>query len=166
MMIKNFIIKLGALAIAQESKKGFPQGIPAMAKPYMEANGLTEEDLLPKEEDVAQEEAPMQQDMPMQQGQNIPNQMPDGQPIAQPMSEEEMMMMMQQQDPRQMQQAPMAAYGMQMGGYDMPDYMAYGGIPRFEGDKGGSTVKNREMTKEELEERSKKATNIRKEKGT
>ena len=166
MMIKNFIIKLGALAIAQESKKGFPQGIPAMAKPYMEANGLTEEDLLPKEEDVAQEEAPMQQDMPMQQGQNIPNQMPDGQPIAQPMSEEEMMMMMQQQDPRQMQQAPMAAYGMQMGGYDMPDYMAYGGIPRFEGDEGGSTVKNREMTKEELEERSKKATNIRKEKGT
>jgi len=166
MMIKNFIIKLGALAIAQESKKGFPQGIPAMAKPYMEANGLTEEDLLPKEEDVAQEEAPMQQDMPMQQGQNIPNQMPDGQPIAQPMSEEEMMMMMQQQDPRQMQQAPMAAYGMQMGGYDMPDYMAYGGIPRFEGDKGASTVKNREMTKEELEERSKKATNIRKEKGT
>jgi hypothetical protein len=42
------------------------------------------------------------------------------------------MMAMQQQDPRQMQQAPMAAYGMSMGGYDMPFYddpyeMAYGG---------------------------------------
>lgn len=162
MMIKNFIIKLGALAIAQESKKGFPQGIPAMAKPYMEANGLTEEDLLPKEENVAQEEAPMQQDMPMQQGQNIPNQMPDGQPIAQPMSEEEMMMM-QQQDPRQMQQAPMAAYGMQMGGF-YPEY-AFGGIPRFQGDKGASTVKTREMTDEELEARRQKAKEIKKIKG-
>ena len=39
LMIKNYIMKLGALALAQESKKGFPQGIPEMAKPYMEANG-------------------------------------------------------------------------------------------------------------------------------
>ena len=45
-------------------------------------------------------------------------------------------MAMQQQDPRQMQQAPMAAYGMSMGGYDMPFYddqyeMAYGGMPKY-----------------------------------
>ena len=33
LMIKNYIMKLGALAIAQESKKGFPQGIPEMARP-------------------------------------------------------------------------------------------------------------------------------------
>jgi len=50
LMIKNFIIKLGALALAQESKKGFPQGIPEMARPYMEANKITDEDLIPKEQ--------------------------------------------------------------------------------------------------------------------
>lgn len=49
LMIKNYIMKLGALALAQESKKGFPQGIPEMAKPYMEANGITEDQLLPQE---------------------------------------------------------------------------------------------------------------------
>ena len=57
LMIKNYIMKLGALAIAQESKKGFPQGIPEMARPYMEANGITDEDLLPekRQESMAQE---------------------------------------------------------------------------------------------------------------
>ena len=47
-MIKNYIMKLGALALVQESMKGFPQGVPAMAKPYMEANGISEEDLMPE----------------------------------------------------------------------------------------------------------------------
>ena len=47
LMLKNFTLKLGALALAQESKKGFPQGIPAVAKPYMEAMGIKEEDVLP-----------------------------------------------------------------------------------------------------------------------
>jgi hypothetical protein len=32
----------------QESKKGFPQGIPVIAKPYMEANGLSPEDFIPQ----------------------------------------------------------------------------------------------------------------------
>jgi hypothetical protein len=50
LMIKNYIMKLGSLALAQESKKGFPQGIPEMAKPYMEANGITEDQLLPQQE--------------------------------------------------------------------------------------------------------------------
>lgn len=59
LMIKNFIMKLGALAIAQESKKGFPQGIPEMARPYMEANGITEEDLIPEQE---QEQSEMPED--------------------------------------------------------------------------------------------------------
>ena len=40
LMIRNYNMKLGALALAQESKKGFPQGIPVMAQPYMEATGL------------------------------------------------------------------------------------------------------------------------------
>ena len=50
LMIKNYIMKLGALALAQESKKGFPQGIPEMAKPYMEANGISEDQLMPQQE--------------------------------------------------------------------------------------------------------------------
>lgn len=58
LMIKNYIMKLGALAIAQESKKGFPQGIPEMARPYMEANQISEEDLMPKEEQEGQPEMP------------------------------------------------------------------------------------------------------------
>ena len=45
-MIKNIVMKLGALALAQEAKKGFPQGIPEIAKPYMAANGISEEDKL------------------------------------------------------------------------------------------------------------------------
>jgi len=75
LMIKNFIMKLGALALAQEAKKAFPQGIPEMARPYMEANGITEEDLIPPE--------PQEEQQMMQQG-PPPQQMPDGAPIAQP----------------------------------------------------------------------------------
>ena len=64
LMIKNFIMKLGALAIAQESKKGFPQGIPEMARPYMEANGISDEDLLPK---TKEEQMPQEGQMPPQE---------------------------------------------------------------------------------------------------
>jgi len=49
LMIKNYTQKLGALALAQESKKGFPQGIPAAAKPYMEINGIKEDQLVSPE---------------------------------------------------------------------------------------------------------------------
>ena len=48
LMIKKFVIKLGCLALAQEAKKGFPQGIPAVAKPCMEAKGITEEQIAPE----------------------------------------------------------------------------------------------------------------------
>ena len=37
LMIKNYVVKLGCLALKQESMKGFPQGIPIVAKPCMEA---------------------------------------------------------------------------------------------------------------------------------
>jgi hypothetical protein len=50
LMIKKFVIKLGCLALVQESMKGFPQGIPAVAKPCMEAKGLSEQDVLPNQE--------------------------------------------------------------------------------------------------------------------
>jgi hypothetical protein len=59
-MIKNYNNKLGALALAQESKKGFPQGIPSAARPYMDEMGLRDEDILPEE--------PQMQRQEMQQG--------------------------------------------------------------------------------------------------
>lgn len=257
MMIKNYVIKLGALALAQESKKGFPQGIPKLSEPYMEANGITEEDLIPKKENPKGQQQSKNNNMPQEEEEEV-TEMPNGEPTAQAQeemmryggmrrlrraqegmqqpSEEEMMMMqqqaqqqqqqggqdqqmmqimqqvaealqqgaepeeltvellqgqvppeaiaqifvelgmpedqvqqlvmgvmqqmqggqeqnprqqqmseeemmaMQQQDPSQMQQAPMAAYGMSMGGYDMPFYddpyeMVYGGMPKY--DTGG-----------------------------
>jgi hypothetical protein len=50
LMLRNYTLKLGALALAQESKKGFPQGIPAVAMPYMEAMGIKPEDILPDQQ--------------------------------------------------------------------------------------------------------------------
>jgi len=46
LMIKNFMYKLGALALAQESLKGFPNGIPAIAQAYMEQANISPEELL------------------------------------------------------------------------------------------------------------------------
>lgn len=46
-MIANYNVLLGKLALAQESKKGFPQGIPFIAEPYMMMNNLKPEDVLP-----------------------------------------------------------------------------------------------------------------------
>lgn len=109
-MIKNYVIKLGALALAQESKKAFPQGIPLIARPYMEAMGLRDEDLIPE---LAMQE---EQQMPVQEMEEVeeefPQEMSSGEPIAQP-----------QPMPQQMPEAgmaPMAQYGMTLGGYDMP----------------------------------------------
>ncbi len=66
MMIQNYVLKLGALALAQEAKKGFPQGIPEMARPYMEANGIADEDLLPEQPEQEQPQQPMAE-QPMEQ---------------------------------------------------------------------------------------------------
>lgn len=127
MMIKNYVMKLGALAIAQESKKGFPQGIPVISKPYMEANNITEADLIPeiaKQQQEQQQMMAQQQSAPQEQMMEAPTEMPSGEPIAQPSNEEEMQMP-PQMSPEEMQQAPMAMYGMSMGGYEMP-FAAYG----------------------------------------
>lgn len=115
-MIKSMIIKLGALAIAQESKKGFPQGVPAVARPYMDAYGISEEQLVPQQQEQGQEEMMMSQPSPMESGvEQIP-----------PTQAEQQDMM--QMPPEMMQQAPMAAYGAIMGGYNMPMY-PNGGTP-------------------------------------
>jgi len=160
MMIKNYVMKLGALAIAQESKKGFPQGIPVIAKPYMEANKITEADLMPevaKQQEEQQQMMAQQQGAPQEQMGEAPEQMPSGEPVAQPSMEEDMQMP-PQMSPEQMQQAPMAMYGMEMGGYDMP-FAAYGMamganssnyMGRTKNIVGSGPFLNREMAKEGL----------------
>lgn len=45
-MIKNYQAKLGQLALVQESTKGFPDGIPAVALPYMYTVGIDPEAIL------------------------------------------------------------------------------------------------------------------------
>jgi hypothetical protein len=159
MMIKNYVMKLGALAIAQESKKGFPQGIPVIAKPYMEANKITEADLMPeiaKQQQQEQQMMEQQQGAPQEQMEGAPEEMPSGEPVAQPSNEEEMQMP-PQMAPEDMQQAPMAMYGMSMGGYDMP-FAAYGmamGVNsnnymgRTKNIPGSGPFLNREMTAKE-----------------
>jgi hypothetical protein len=61
LMIKNYNIKLGKLALVQEAKKGFPQGVPIVALPYMDKVGTTAESILPQ---MAPQQ--MQQGMPQQ----------------------------------------------------------------------------------------------------
>jgi hypothetical protein len=148
LMIKNYVMKLGALALAQESKKGFEQGIPLLAKPYMEAMGIREEDLIPE---LAREE---QQESAQYEQQETPEY-------------DEQEMMPQEMMPQQMSQfggASMAEYGMSMGGYDLPfaeygmpmgtgvsqNYMgrernmrAYGGIPKYA--PGGDPVRPKQI---------------------
>ena len=58
LMIKNYMLKLGALALAQESLKGFPDGIPAIAQAYMEKANISPEELLPQPEEDMVEEMP------------------------------------------------------------------------------------------------------------
>jgi hypothetical protein len=121
LMIRNYTMKLGGLALAQEGKKAFPQGIPKVAQPFMEAMGIKEENLMPT----------YQSQMPPQQDEEEPINGPEEEMAEQQMMAPQDQMMM---DPSMMaapdMQAPMAAYGMEMGGYSMPfnpDY-AYGGL--------------------------------------
>lgn len=46
-MIKNYQAKLGQLALVQESTKGFPDGVPAVAVPYMYSVGIDPKAILP-----------------------------------------------------------------------------------------------------------------------
>lgn len=55
LMISNYNEKLAKLALAQESKKGFPQGIPAMAMPYIQAHDIDPAQYIPTQ---GQEEDP------------------------------------------------------------------------------------------------------------
>ena len=57
--IANCNIKLGKLALVQESMKGFPQGIPAIAMPYILANNIDPKSYLPTEGQAEQPDADM-----------------------------------------------------------------------------------------------------------
>jgi len=109
LMIKKFVIKLGCLALAQEAKKGFPQGIPAVAKPCMEAKGITEEDVTPNKEIAALSnqikskykiDANAEETMESEEQSDdiaAAEQMNQGQPVAQPTEQQ-----MQQPSPEEM----------------------------------------------------------------
>jgi len=133
LMIRNYNIKLGALALAQESKKGFPQGIPVVAEPYMEANKISPEQILPPElpeqsppEDLEQQQ--QQQQMPQQGMMQEEPQLAEGK-----MAESDDMMMAEEEEamPPNMgyspnpEEMPMGMYGLEMGGYDFP-FAQYG----------------------------------------
>lgn len=136
-MIKNYVMKLGALALVQESMKGFPQGIPTMAKPYMEANGISEEDLMPELKEQAdalaqsmdQGAAPQ---MPQPQNPMAAQEMQQMAP-QQAMQDQQMMMDQGQGQPGYPQQmpsgAPVAMPQQDMGQMAPEGMMAYGGTP-------------------------------------
>ena len=144
-MIKNFIMKLGALALVQESMKGFPQGIPEMAKPYMEANGIKEEDLMPElkaqADALAQQQQGMAPQMPQEQNPMAAQEMQQMDPQQAMQADQAMMQQGEQGYPQQMPSgAPVASPEMmeQMAGQGAmpppemmqePGMMAYGGVP-------------------------------------
>jgi len=106
-MIKKYVIKLGALALAQESQKGFPQGIPVVAQAYMDANGISEDDLIPQEPSpMAQSQGQMSPTDQMPPDQYAQEPQPDGMQNASPdqMDEQQMQQMMMAQ--QQQGQAP------------------------------------------------------------
>lgn len=106
LMIKNYQNKLGMLAIVQEGKKGFPQGIAKVSQPTMQENKYSEESFL--DPSVAQFSKQIEGKLAADETANSNTELQDeaqamnqGQPVAMP-------------------QQPMAQYGMAMGGYDMP----------------------------------------------
>lgn len=125
LMIRNYTMKLGGLAVAQEGKKAFPQGIPLIAQPFLESNRISEEELMPryqpkfaKQEEEEQEEVEPTQEVGLDE--SMPTQMPSGEEIA--------------MSPEMMGEGPMAAYGMAMGGYGFPYMPEYedGGLIKAE----------------------------------
>ena len=124
LMIRNYNMKLGGLALAQESKKGFPQGIPDVARPFMEAHQLRDEDLIPQ--------------MAQQGGQN-----PQEEMMEQPMAQEGYEM-------PNYNPFDYAYTSPDYDGYDMTTEYAYGGsLPKAQ--TGVTTGATPKLSKEEQE---------------
>jgi len=96
-MIENMMYKLGQIAIIQEAKKGFPNGIPLVAVPYLEKAGIAPESILPQ---IQQEQPPMDPGMQQQMMQQPQEQM-----------DPRMMQEQMQPMPEEMMMPPMARYG-------------------------------------------------------
>jgi len=124
LMIKNYQNKLAALALVQESAKGFPQGIAKASQPFLDENQYSEETFLsPEVKQFSQQidskvaEAETEKSNTELENEEIAQaeEMNQGQPVAQP---QEMAQGMQPGMEEGM--APMAQYGMQMGGFEFP----------------------------------------------
>lgn len=108
LMVRNYTMKLGSLALAQESKKAFPQGIPKVSEPYLQSNNIAPENVLPtykrKFPRPQDESEPVEEEVSYDE--SMPTEMPSGEEIA--------------LSPEMMEGSPMAAYGMNMGGFGFP----------------------------------------------
>ena len=62
-MIANYNMKLGKLALAQESLKGFPEGIPQVAIPYLTTHGINPANLVGDEQNPMMGQAQPSDDM-------------------------------------------------------------------------------------------------------
>lgn len=120
-MIENYTMLLGKLALLQESMKGFPQGIPMIAQPYMVMNGINPEDVLPEPDQKLQQQ--------VQQGN--PEEMMEG-PASNPAEEMSEAVSPEMMAPQGMPQMPPPGMGQEMmppmeGAPGMEMGMAYGG---------------------------------------
>lgn len=118
LMIKNFQKKLAELALIQEGMKGFPQGVPLVAR-----------QTLPEAEQLAQS---MEQEKAMERGPSVEQQEGMAPPMGeQPYPEDEQMMEQEQmaamEQPQEGQEEPMMRHG---GGY----------MNMYQGSSGPSTV--------------------------
>lgn len=159
LMIANFNKKLAALALAQESKKGFPQGIPAVAKPYMTENKLEETAFI--DPSIKQLRNQVEQKLSKSEQQNAnetdnsnteledeeqAQEMNQGQPVAMPEQQFGGMFMGGFDFPYT--GLPEAEYGMAMGANPRnymgrpksPMYARGGALRTYQGDKGASTT--------------------------
>lgn len=68
-MIASYNMKLAKLALIQESMKGFPDGIPMAAMPYLAMNGIKPQDVLPLKEAAPQgmQQAMQEEENPTEQ---------------------------------------------------------------------------------------------------
>jgi len=78
-MISGYNLKLGKLALAQESIKGFPQGIPAIAMPYLEHMGIQPDQLVqqaPSQMSQQEEDTEQNEDQQVESQEEV--EMPEG----------------------------------------------------------------------------------------
>lgn len=120
LMIANYIKKLAALALVQEASKGFPQGIPAVAKPYMTENKLDETAFI--DPSIKQFRNQVEQKLSQSEQQNV-NETDNSNTE---LEDEEQAQGMNQGQPVAMPEQQFG--GMFMGGFDFP----YTGLPEAE----------------------------------